>query len=331
MCSEWVGTPLSLAAAKAHTSVVQVLLDHGVDVNGPCGYFGSAAHMAFAVGAVQLLEILRRAGACFHRMKNTCRDVYCDILESVRPSFPDSLGSRSLEGQDVISGYPVTLAIIHGNLEAVKFCMDMNLERITYKSYEKSLVTKSKWRNPSRQSSSSILLAIAALDVDMLQLLFDRGVLPDWDEMAWEIHCIGSDSRVIASNALACISSLIRHGLPTYLLETGRNARGDTLLMEILGRAAGEANYEIAKAVLQHGAQVNAVNYAGQTALMIAAGTDNKSRAQCVQLLCDSGAAVGLKDENGRTALRYAEKWGGFEGYEDVRRILLSFGQNGSN
>jgi ankyrin repeat protein len=101
--------------------------------------------------------------------------------------------------------------------------------------------------------------------------------------------------------------------------------------MEILGRAAGEANYEIAKAVLQHGAQVNAVNYVGQTALMIAAGTDNKSRAQCVQLQCDSGAAVGLKDENGRTALRYAEKWGGFEGYEDVRRILLSFGQNGSN
>jgi ankyrin repeat protein len=64
---------------------------------------------------------------------------------------------------------------------------------------------------------------------------------------------------------------------------------------------------------------------------MIAAGTDNKSRVQCVQLLCDSGAAVGLKDENGRTALRYAEKWGGFEGYEDVRRILLSFSQNGSN
>lgn len=300
-------------------------------MNGPCGYFGSAAHMAFAVGDVQLLEILQRAGACFDNTKNTCRDVYCDILKSVRPSFPESLGSRSLEGQDVISGDPVILAIIHGNLEAVKFCMDMNLESITYKFYEESWVTKSKWRSPSTRSSSSILLAIAALDFDMLQLLFDRGVRPDWEEMRWRIGRIGSDSRVIASNASACISSLIRHGLPTYLLETGGNSRGDTLLMEILGRAADEANYEIAKAVLQHGAQVNAVNYAGQTALMIAAGTDNKSRAQCVQLQCDSGAAVGLKDENGRTALRYAEKWGGFEGYEDVRRILLSFGQNGSN
>lgn len=101
--------------------------------------------------------------------------------------------------------------------------------------------------------------------------------------------------------------------------------------MKIVGRAADEANYEIAKAVLQHGAQVKAVNYEGQTALMIAAGTDNKSRVQCVQLLCDSGAAVDLKDEHGRTALRYAKKWGGLEGYEDVKRILLTFGQNGSN
>jgi hypothetical protein len=101
--------------------------------------------------------------------------------------------------------------------------------------------------------------------------------------------------------------------------------------MEIVRRTADKANYEIAKAVLQHGGKVNARTHRGQTALMIAAGTDNKSRVQCVQLLCDSGAAVGLKDENGRTALRYAEKWGGFEGYEDVKRILLSFGPNGSN
>ena len=332
-CSDWVGTPLSLAAAKAHTSVVQVLLDHGVDVNGPCGYFGSAAHMAFAVGDIQLLEMLQRAGACFDETENTCRDVYCDILNSVRPSFPDSLGSCSLEGQELITSYPVILAIIHGNLEAVKFGMDMDLEGTTYSSYGETWHTYSEWRSPSTRFSSSVHIAIDALDLDMLQLLLDRGVSPDWGMTRRCIFRLGSDSRVSASdgkNASACISLLIRHGVETNSLDTGGDNGGETLLMAIMGRAADEANYEIAKAVLQHGVQVNAVNHNGQTALMIAAGTKNKSRVQCIQLLCEHGAAVDLEDEDGRNALRYAKKWGGSEGHKDVKRILLSFSQSGA-
>jgi ankyrin repeat protein len=179
MFSEWVGTPLSLAAAKAHTCAVEVLLDHRVDVNEPCGYFGSAAHMACAVGDIQLLQKLQRAGACFDKRKDTCRSVYYDVLQSVGPSFPGSLGLRALERQNVILGFPVTMAIIHGNLEAARFCMDMNLPRTTYDSYGETWATKSSWRSPSARICSSILLAMAALDFDMLQLLFDRGVLPD--------------------------------------------------------------------------------------------------------------------------------------------------------
>lgn len=72
--------------------------------------------MACAVGKIQLLQILQRAGARFDRIKNTCRDVYCDVLESVGPSFPDSLESRNIEGQGVISGFSVILANIHGQV-----------------------------------------------------------------------------------------------------------------------------------------------------------------------------------------------------------------------
>ena len=331
--SRWVGTPLSLAAAKAHTDVVEILLDHGVDVNEPCGYFGSAAHMACAVGNIQLLKRLQLAGACFDQLKDTCRDVYCDVLESMSPSFPNSLGSRTLEGRDVIWGCAVTLAIIHGNLEAARFCIGMDPKGNTYSSYWETWYTDSKWRCPSRHLCSMIDLAIASLDLDILQLLMESGVFHDRDEMRGWIYRLGSDSRVNSSNgknASACISLLIRHGLQTNSLDTGGDTGGNTLLMVVMRRVADEANYEIAKALLQHGVQVNAVNHKGQTALMIAAGTKNKSRVQCIQLLCDHGAAVDLKDEDGRNALRYAQKWGGSEGFKDVKRILLSFGRSGT-
>ena len=96
--------------------------------------------------------------------------------------------------------------------------------------------------------------------------------------------------------------------------------------MAIMGRDKEKASYEIAKAMLQHGARVND---AGQTALMIVAGTSNESRVRCVQLFCKHGASVDLEDKVGRTALRYVEKWGGHEGCEDVKRTLQSYSQNG--
>jgi hypothetical protein len=257
--------------------------------------------------------------------------VYCDILESVGPSFTESLGSRPLEGAHLISGFPVTLAIIHGNLEAAKFCMDMDTEGDTYSSYVESWHTDSVWRSPSTRMYSSVTPAVAAHDLDMLQLLLGRGVFPDQDMVRRWIHGYGSDSRLTVSNerkASACMSLLIRHGVQTNSLDTGRDAEGDTLLIAIMRRVIGGANYQDAKVVLQHGVQVNAVNPRGQTALMIAAMV---GEGQCVQLLCEHGADVDLKDKDGMTALRYAEKWGGSEGYEDVKRILQSYSRGGPN
>lgn len=168
----------------------------------------------------------------------------------------------------------------------------------------------------------------------MLQLLLGRGVSPNGEDMMKRsILRVGSDSRASASivkNASACISLLIRHGLQINSLNTGGGTGGGTLLIAVMRRAADEASYEIAEALLPLGIQVNAVNRKGQTALIIAAGTEKKSRVQCVQLLCDHGAAVDLKDEDARTALRYAQKWGGSESYKDVERFLLSFGQSGA-
>lgn len=330
--STWVGVALSIAAAKAHIDVVEVLLENGADVNMDCGYFGSVAHMACASGDMEVLQKLQRAGARFDLEKVVSRAVYGDMLHAMDSPFSDLLGSRYLSGREVVSGRPVILAITHGKLEAVMFCMDMNPLGPIYSTYGQRCYTNEASRSPRIHLRSFIDVAIEALDLDMLQLLLDRGLVPGRGTIISWIHILGGNPHVIppkGRSRSACLSLLIRHGLQTNSLDTEGNVGGDTPLMAIMRRSMDDANYEIAEALLQHGAQVNAVNSDGQTALMIVAGTSNKSRLQCVQLLCAHGATVDLKDRDGHTALRYAEKWGGVEGSEDVKRILQWLSQNG--
>lgn len=328
----WTGTPLSIAATKAHMDVVEVLLGHGADVDMNCGHFGSAAHMACASGDMDVLLRLQRAGARFDLMKNTCLAVYRDILHSADSSFSDSLGSRYLRGDEVVFGRPVILAMTHGKLEAATFCLDMDPRVSKYSTYGESCYASEGRNSPPIYERFSIEIAIAAHDLDMLQLFLDRGVVPDWNRVRNWVYTLSASPRVTRpkrGSGSACLSLLIRHGLQTSSPNTGGTRYGDSLLALVMRRVMDDASYEIAEALLQHGAQVNAVNHDGQTALMIVAGTCNKSRVQCVQLLCDHGAMVDLKDRDGHTALRYAEKWGGAEGSEDVKRSLQFFSQDG--
>jgi ankyrin repeat protein len=214
-CSGWVGIPLSIAATKGRMGAIEVLLEHGADVNEACGYFGSAAHMACAAGNVGVLRRLHRAGARYDERQRTCYAIYRDVLESVDLSFPDSIDSRTLAGETVISGCPVILAIDHGNVEAVEFCMDLNLDEHTYSSYRKTEYTAHVQGRISQFSRSSINLAFSALDHDMLRLLLARGVSSDWKETMLCMRDSGSkeDSTAVRGNDLgACISLLVEHG-----------------------------------------------------------------------------------------------------------------------
>jgi ankyrin repeat protein len=77
--------------------------------------------------------------------------------------------------------------------------------------------------------------------------------------------------------------------------------------------AAGDA--ESARALLDRGAAVNAMNVDGKTALMAAAA---RGHVETVRLLLDHGAAVDTTNIHGRTALTYAEE----TGHTDVARML---------
>jgi quinoprotein dehydrogenase-associated probable ABC transporter substrate-binding protein len=68
--------------------------------------------------------------------------------------------------------------------------------------------------------------------------------------------------------------------------------------------ASISGSYDVASALIQHGAKVNATNPGGLTALMIAAAGN---RSSVVELLLKSGADVNARSEDGRTALSIAQ------------------------
>lgn len=332
--SKWVGTPLSVAAARSHLSVIKVLLEHSADVNQDCGYFGSAAHMACASGNLDVLQLLQQAGASFHKNSSTCHAIYHDVLNPAHRSLPSSLGSRRLGRALVLDGAPGIQAINHGNLGAAELCLDMKLEFDVMCSYAESWYTEQAWRRPSRSPPGpSTNLAVEALDIDMLRLLVERGIdpRPRYSGGQSPILKIGlcKTRQPDGQNASACISLLLQYGAHNNCADIVGDK--DTFLMTTLRRDDGDLTYWLAKAILDHGAPVNYGNYLGETALMVAAGTEHKSRVLCVELLCEYGAYVDWIDIRGRTALRYAEKWGGFEDYEEVKRILEHYGQNERN
>jgi ankyrin repeat protein len=86
-----------------------------------------------------------------------------------------------------------------------------------------------------------------------------------------------------------------------------RNENGQTALM----RAAWhKKNFEMVSLLLKNGADVNAKNNDGDTALMRAADNDNP---EVVSLLLKNGANARVKNKEGKRAIDYAENNPNFE------------------
>lgn len=323
-CGRWVGSPLSIAAVRGHLAVAKVLLEHGADGNGDCGYFGSAAQMACAAGSVAILQLLQPEA--IDKFSTSCYAIYHRFLDAGSRAFPSALGPCAMEEQELYDCCPVVLAIRHGHVEAAHLCLTSALHAPREVDYEVTWYTEDEWRNPSDRTCSAVDFAINTLDIDMLRLLSNQGLIPsDRFWLGYAMNCLGSRAINKATrdgtHASACISLLLQHGVIDRCLYTEEEG-DDTLLMDVMRRKIDDLSYQTAKAILEHGAPVNAVNKRGQTALMIAAGTNRTSRVRCVELLCEFGADVNLQDKDGRTALRYAQKWGGAEDFAEVKRIL---------
>lgn len=129
----------------------------------------------------------------------------------------------------------------------------------------------------------------------------------------------------VKSNNLEQAKVCIELGADVNAKSKIKDANGETVLMI----AAGEGYKDMAELLIKSGADINAQNNYGKTALMCAANGDNNGRKgnyssykDITELLVNSGADVNAKDDKGKTALILAA----FDLRKDIAELLIKAG-----
>ena len=148
-----------------------------------------------------------------------------------------------------------------------------------------------------------------------------------WDDMETADLLIRAGANVNAANSygvtplsLACTNQ--NAVMVEKLLKAGADPNGVPMGTPVLMTAARTGNVDAVKSLLAHGAEVNAKETArGQTALMWAVA---EKHAEVARVLIDHGADVHLHSTSGFTPLLFAAQ----QGDMDSARMLLEAGAN---
>ncbi|GEM_PF-6980130 len=129
-------------------------------------------------------------------------------------------------------------------------------------------------------------------DVESLALLLRCGMGLRQPDMVW---------HVVASRREGALAALLGAGLSPAL----RDSEGTTWLMmaSCFFLQSGVRRETLIDAALQHGVDMEAVDFSGRTALMLAAAHD---RTDAIDYLLDRGAHIDARDPFGQNALMWA-------------------------
>ena len=158
----------------------------------------------------------------------------------------------------------------------------------------------------SMEGATPFFLAAVSADIPMMQLLKDFGAGP-------QLNTFEGTTPLMAAAHVACT------GTCAYQ-EGGNIANKDDV----------ELSLQAVKLVVEIGADVNAVNKAGQTSMHYAAFT---GASPVVQFLADRGAQVDVKDRNGETPWSMASgiapgPLGSYGNHKSTAALLVKLGAN---
>lgn len=164
----------------------------------------------------------------------------------------------------------------------------------------------------------SINLNAQSVDLELVNELVDNIKQGDLKSMKkLEAHLFGIILEIVESydnnykeNTFLKIIEYVNKKINLNFNATNEN--GDTFLIA----ASRQGSLKIVKSLIGYGADVNAKNNDGRTALMLT------SNLEIAKLLIDSGADVNAKNNNGGTALTRAVYWDKLE----VAKLLIDNG-----
>jgi ankyrin repeat protein len=146
--------------------------------------------------------------------------------------------------------------------------------------------------------------------VDAVRLLLNHGV---------DLHIVNDQGYlpVHEASSAACCRALLEHGAGAYSVTTW----GRTPLHTACERGTG---VEVIELLIAAGANVNAIDDAGETALHVSIVQDriHCNRLEYVRRLLDGGADANLTNLSGDSSMRFAIM---FNTHEILKQLLLSY------
>ena len=257
---------------------LQTLIAHGADVNAANKYNVTALMKACEKGNIDAINVLLNAGAdtniagadgdtCLHNaVSGGCSK---EVLETIITHGADvNITNRS-------SGTALMMACQKGNTAAMS-------------------VFLSSGANPNiPDEKGNTLLHIAMennISADTVQIVIDHGA---------NVNATNKQNEtplVLASHNenVDAVNMLLKVGADTNI------SFNDTCLHHVLRRRCSK---EMLQAIINHGAEINATDTNGRTALMIACA---KGNSDAINTLLEAGADPKITDADGETCLYYA-------------------------
>ena len=288
--------PLRLPFAVMHglSQLTQHLLKHGVDPNSYNLDGMTALQIAAMRKDLRIAEILLEHGADPNVPSSLGRR--CALSWAARQGFDDFVNLLLCHGADINVIPSLTAGIdLPGAIQGDSVVDSRNIVP------ESPTITLGDMAHGSPLSN-----ACSNGHLSTVQLLISRGA---------DVNLGRDEDR---ETPLGIASS--RGNLRIFRLLISHGAIIDHLNPKLRGAAAG-GHYQIVRTLLESGANVEARDKWGQTALYAAVGCRRKS---VVELLLDSGADVNATAENDRTPLRLAT----FTGDASLVQLLIEKGAN---
>ena len=324
-------TPLHAAAAKGQTDTVNYFLNQGADINACDDYGFSAVYNALEEGHATVAKVLIDKGCHVKLTKNRAMCITPGRLLTMAASkgltdIIELLLQRGLQVNAIDDGEtPLITAVRAGHCATVAFLLDqganINGDEVTMPASENhnfsghgdSESDDSGGEGYSLPRRSPLYCALEVGQGEVAKLLIKRG----------------ADTSNIKDGTNSLAQHAAEHGLSDILELLGGKDNfhfdkvidgGDTLLAS----AAGRGDVDSLRFLLQNGANVNAKNLSGDTALtaVFQYHLERRLVLETVKLLLSFGADINAENFRSETPLKLAC----LMNFDQAAELLLELG-----
>lgn len=303
----WLGTPLHIAAEYGSINVIRALLDKGATIDAYNEWHCTPLHIAARAGSIDVLAYLLHEGANPNAQNQTLQTPLHGAskyggIEEVKALLDNG---AAIDAYDKWKETPLHKAARAGNIDVLAHLLHKGANPNVHGDYFQTPLHLAS-RNGSVDIAKALLengatihviktfqltplhLAVENGRIEVLILLLQRGADPNAQDMlGWTPLC-----RAAVGGEMEAITKLLENGVNVNI--NTQTDEGTTAL----GIAIDNHNTEIARLLIDRGADINILNNDGSTALSIAtARSDDESVCDLIRL----GADLGHMDRYGMT------------------------------